>query len=124
MKKQLALIIEDDPDLSAIFARALRAADFETEIVRDGRQALARLADIQPVVVVLDLHLPHISGDKILHQIRADTRLAQTRVIVASADHVLADYLKIEADLVLVKPISFSQLRDLAIRLRPPDIIG
>lgn len=121
MNNQLAVIIEDDQDLSNIYARALRAAEFDIEIIRDGRQALVRLAELQPIIVILDLHLPHISGDKILQHIRSDPRLAQTQVIITSADHILADSLKLEADLVLVKPISFIQLRDLAARLRPPD---
>lgn len=124
MNNQLALIIEDDPYLSDIFARALRAAEFDIEVVRDGQQAFTRLDETQPVIVILDLHLPHMSGDKILHHIRTDPRLAQTRVIITSADHILADSLKLDADLVLVKPVSFIQLRDLATRLRPPDTAG
>ena len=49
MNNQLALIIEDDPDLSIIFAEALPAAEFETKIIQDGRVALACLAEDQPV---------------------------------------------------------------------------
>lgn len=124
MNNQLALIIEDDPYLSDIFARALRAAEFDIEIVQDGQQALTRLNETQPIIVILDLHLPHVSGDKILQRIRTDPRLVQTRVIITSADHILADSLKLDADLVLVKPVSFIQLRDLAIRLRPSDTTG
>jgi hypothetical protein len=40
-------------------------------------------------------------------------------VIVASADPVMAQSLSDQADLVLIKPISFSQLRDLANRFNP-----
>ena len=121
MTKQLAFIIEDDPDLSVIFAQALQAAEFETEIIRDGQLALTRLAETQPVVVVLDLHLPQVPGDQILHQIRKDTRLEQTKVIISTADPLLAETLQPEADLILIKPISFNQLRDLAFRLHPPN---
>jgi two-component system cell cycle response regulator DivK len=123
MTNPLALIIEDDYKLATIFAQALRMAEFEAEIVQDGKVALARLAVILPVVVVLDLHLPYVSGLEILRQIRADERLNQTQVIVATADAMMADSLRQEADLVLLKPISFSQLRDLAARLRPRDIV-
>jgi two-component system response regulator BaeR len=119
-----ALIIEDDPDLSVIFANALQAAEFETHVIQDGQVALAYLAKNQPVIVVLDLHLPHASGDDILHHIRSEARLAETRVIITTADPLMAEALRSEADLVLIKPISFSQLRDLAIRLRPPDTTG
>jgi DNA-binding response OmpR family regulator len=124
MTPPLALVIEDDPKLANIFAEALRAAEFEAEIVQDGQLALARLADIVPAVVVLDLHLPYISGKDILQSIRSDSRYNQTRVILATADPMMAEELRTEADLVLLKPISFTQLRDLASRLRPLDLFG
>jgi two-component system response regulator AdeR len=114
MSELLGLIIEDDDDLSVIFSEALQAAGFKTEIIQSGDQALARLAITTPDVVVLDLHLPRVAGMDILHQIRADARLAKTRVIVATAHPRMAESLRDEADLVLLKPISFSQLRDLA----------
>ena len=117
----LALIIEDDYDSATIFAEALRKAGYETEIIHDSNAALARLAATTPAVVVLDLHLPHTSGRDILHHIRVDARLADTRVILATADLILAESLHDESDLILIKPISFTQLRDLAKRLRPPD---
>jgi CheY-like chemotaxis protein len=114
MSKRLALIVEDDADLSTIFSEALKAAGFETEVALAGDTALARLAVTTPNVVVLDLHLPRVTGMDILHQIRADPRLTGTRVIVATAHPRMAESLRDEADLVLLKPISFSQLRDLA----------
>ncbi len=121
MTLPLALIIEDDPKLAHIFGEALRAAEFEAEIISDGHVAADRLAATIPAVVVLDLHLPEVSGEAILHQIRADERLAGTSVMVATADPHLAETLRNQADLVLIKPISFGQLRDLAKRLRPVD---
>lgn len=122
--KFLALIIEDDPKLAKIFSLALQAAEFQTEISRDGAIALTRLAEVVPNLIVLDLHLPHHSGQEILGRIRADARFAQTRVMLATADSRLAEALREEADLVLLKPISPGQLRDLAVRLRPPDTFG
>ena len=124
MTNPVALIIEDDLNLATIYAEALRMAEFETEIVHDGQTALARLTVTTPTVVLLDLHLPYVSGQTILQQIRADKRLAKTRVLLATADSLKAESLQGEADLVLLKPISFHQLRDLAKRLRPPDLMG
>jgi CheY-like chemotaxis protein len=102
-----------------IFAEALAAAQFETEVIRDGNAAAARLAVTRPDVVVLDLHLPNISGRELLEQIRGDARLTHTRVMLASADARMAQSMRKNADLVLLKPVSFSQLRDLAKRLCP-----
>lgn len=119
MSKRQALIVEDNVDLSVIFAEALQAAGFETNIVRDGAKAMERLRAAKPDIVILDLHLPHVSGKEILEQIRADQQLADLRVVIATADPQMADMLKGQSDLVLLKPISFTQLRDLAGRLAP-----
>jgi DNA-binding response OmpR family regulator len=115
----LALIIEDDIDQATIFAGALQAAGFDVEVIRDGGEGLRRLTAIVPDVVVLDLHLPRTSGADILDAIREDARLDKSRVIVATADPRMAEILDEKADLVLIKPISFVQLRDLAGRLKP-----
>lgn len=114
---KLALIIEDDYDASIIFAKALEVIGFKTDIIRSGDLAVEKLKTVVPSVVVLDLHLPHVVGTDILRQIRADERMAETRVIVASADPRMAELIQDMADLVLLKPTTFSQVRDLASRL-------
>ena len=114
-----ALIIEDDKDLGTIFAEAIKAAGYDTETIADGGQASLRLMQVTPSLVILDLHLPHVSGKELLQQIRADDRLTATSVIVTTADGRQAEDLLEEADFCLVKPISFSQLRELAKRLYP-----
>jgi two-component system cell cycle response regulator DivK len=114
----LALVIEDDTPHANLFSEALQKAGFEIEVIRDGQVAITRLAEITPALVVLDLHLPHVSGADILKQIRSDARLVKTRIVVASADPQMASMLRDKADLVLIKPISYFQLKELAIRLR------
>jgi CheY-like chemotaxis protein len=111
------LIVEDDEMLAEVFSLALQAGDFEIARAKDGPAALAWLAETAPDLVILDLHLPRISGPEILARIRADERLAQTKVILTTADYRLADTLRERADLVLLKPVSPDQLRTLASRL-------
>ena len=88
MNKPLAFVIEDDPDLSEIFAMTLRSSGFETEVFQDGQAALNRLAGTPPAVILLDLHLPRVTGNTILQNIRANALFAKTSVIVATADPV------------------------------------
>ena len=88
--KPLALIIEDDLDLSEIFSIALRSDGFETELVRDGKQALERLAGAPPAIILLDLHLPYVDGATILRAIHENERYADTGVIVTTADAQMA----------------------------------
>lgn len=113
-----ALVIEDDEDLATIFAKAVEAAEYEVEVIHAGDKAMERLDTIVPDIVILDLNLPFVSGVTILDRIRADEQMAKTRVILATANYGLAQSIEENADLVLVKPITFSQLRDLTGRLR------
>ena len=118
MTNPLALIIEDDDQLANIFSIAFQDAAFETEIVRDGRSALERLAQTIPSIVVLDMHLPHVSGKEILQYIRSEPTLTHVSVLLATADPGLAKQLENDVDLILIKPISFIHLRDLAKQFR------
>ena len=117
-EKPLAFVIEDDPEQQKIFSYAIKEAGYTVEVIGNGTDAMQRLNEATPALVILDLHLPVISGDEILRYIRTDERLTAISVILATADPLLAESLSAESDLVLLKPISFIQLRDLATRLR------
>ncbi len=117
-EKPISLIIEDDEDLSVIFSEALNAAGFSTEIIRNGQTAMTRLQAVTPSVVVLDMHLPQVAGTQILSFIRSEGRLNATSIVVTTADALMGDQVRETADFVLIKPISFGQLRDLTTRLR------
>jgi two-component system cell cycle response regulator DivK len=118
---QLALIIEDDEDLASIFAEALRGVGFDVELVADGRIAQERLTNgVPPFLILLDMHLPHISGaDLLMNIIRKDERFAKTVVIITTADARMGEAYTEQVDFVMIKPISFVQLRDLTSRLKP-----
>ncbi len=117
MSKPLALIIEDEADLSEIYSKALQSGGFETMAIRDGKKALEHLATASPNVIILDLHLPHMGGASILQHIRSNERLSKTAVIVTTADERQAEELHGQADLILLKPVSLNQLRELANRM-------
>lgn len=117
MHKPIAFIIEDDAKLGNVFSLALQLAQIDAELITDGKMALTRLSEITPDLIILDLHLPYVSGDEILRVIRANDRLAQVPVILATADSRQADYLQEQAEIVLLKPISPKQLAELAFRL-------
>lgn len=119
MTEPIALIVEDDEDINEIFCQALSAAGFATEVARDGRTALDFLDKNLPDIVILDLHLPNVSGETILKTIRSTPRLENVRVVLTTADAVAAEFLRSQADFVMVKPISYIQLRDLTKRLNP-----
>jgi CheY-like chemotaxis protein len=121
MTTPFALVIEDDELVVPIYVAAVTDAQYEPVVIRDGKEAVEKLQVIVPALVILDLRLPKVPGVRILQAIREDQRLANTRVIVVSADATLTEYVRERADLVLVKPVGYRQLREMAARLRPED---
>jgi len=118
MIKPVAFIIEDDPKLNHIALITLQA-DFEIETFIDGDSAIRRLDQLAPQLVILDLNLPGTPGREILNKIRGDERFMHTRVILTTADERQAETLTEEADIVLLKPVSPGQLKELALRIKP-----
>jgi CheY-like chemotaxis protein len=117
MSKPIALIVEDDVDAAYIFGLALQRAGFEVQVTHTGDQALELLESMVPTLVVLDLALPGVSGIVVLENIRNDLRLSKTFVILATAYAHLAQVVRDQSDLVLMKPVSCGQLCDLSKRL-------
>lgn len=117
-KKPQVFIVEDDPQLSNVFSLTLRS-QFDPHPIMDGAEALQRLAETTPDLILLDMNLPGASGLDIFNFLRSDSRFDRTRVILTTADALQAEVLKDRADLVLLKPVSPVQLRELAERLIP-----
>lgn len=119
MSKPLAFVIEDDFDAGQIMLEALRLSGYDVHLIQNGREAQQVLAAQVPALVALDLHLPKVDGEQLLAQIRSDNRLKNTRVMLVTADDRMAQRLESAANMVLLKPVSFSQIHRLAERLRP-----
>ena len=114
----LAVIVEDNDSVARVFRAAADRAGFQTEWIPDGQQALQRLAELTPDLVVLDVHLPFVSGREIMKHIRSNPRMTLTWVVVATADLAAARDLEQAADFVLEKPCGFTELYELAKKLR------
>lgn len=115
-----ALIIEDNKNMAAAFSEALILAGYDTGIALDGAVALSKLmVDPKPHLVILDLNLPNVRGGDILKAIRDSKQLKDIRVIIVSANDREAEAFRDTADLVLLKPVGFDQIKDIANRMLP-----
>jgi two-component system, response regulator len=85
------LLVEDNLDHVVITRQAVAAIlPCEVEVVCDGAKAAARLAETasaraRPDLILLDLHLPSLSGIEILRRVRSDPSYAGTPIIVLTA---------------------------------------
>ena len=104
------LLVEDDLELSESLSDILRYGGIECNVINDGQVALDWLDTHTPSAVVLDMHLPHVSGLDIMDYMRNNDRLKHLPVIVITADAGLVDILQGNAEMVLLKPVRYAQL--------------
>ncbi len=128
------LVVEDQPEIGAMLAGALRTEGFEVRLVADGREVLPLVRRWTPDLAILDLMLPGIDGFEVLRQLRAD--LGHLPVIILSARGEEADKIRgfrLDADQYVTKPFSLVELLERVhalLRRRPrpavntaPDVI-
>lgn len=82
MKK--ILVVEDEKALAEVLQDELTRHDFEVEIAVDGEEAMEKMTESHPDLVLLDLLLPKKSGFEVLEEMKADNTLRLIPVVVAS----------------------------------------
>jgi two-component system OmpR family response regulator len=105
------LIVEDEPDLAAALKSILDEAGFSADVAEDGDAGLTLALDEAYDLVVLDLMLPRLSGERVLEDLRARGR--NVPVLVLTARDLLADRVRLldrGADDYLVKPFEPAEL--------------
>lgn len=103
------LVVEDNELNLKLFCDLLRAHDYATEGVRDGREAVARAREFAPDLIVMDIQLPHVSGFELIVQLKADEALRRVPIMAVTAYAGREDEERIRAagaDAYVSKPIS------------------
>lgn len=118
MTRPFALIIEDDPNLGAIFKKTLENAGFDTVLDVAGNRYGAVLSTRQPALVILDLHLPYAAGAEILEDLRNRYPAQDLCIVIVTADLYQAKEQKAKGETVLIKPVSPARLIDIASRVK------
>ena len=109
MKKKV-LIIEDDRDLANLFKLVLEMSGFEANAVHDGTEGVDVLMNNPlPEAVMLDMHLPGVSGEQIFAMMTE--RGEAHRVVVCSADVQLVETYRSIGAKTITKPAPVSDLQ-------------
>lgn len=114
--KPVVLLVEDEPAIAETILYALGTEGFATRWAKTGRDGLAAVREVAPVLVVLDVGLPDASGFDICRELRRTH--ATLPVIFLTARNAEVDKivgLEIGADDYMVKPFS---PRELTARVR------
>ncbi len=85
------LIIDDDPASRDVMRRTLESSGHRVTLAEDGEQGIAKLGEMVPDLVLLDLMMPVMDGFAVLEQIRTDPRLDGVPVVVVTAKDLTAE---------------------------------
>jgi len=113
MMNELVAVVEDEDDIRALVAAALKKERFRVREHSDGRGLLVSLSTDRPDLLVLDVMLPDTDGFEICRRIRADKALSSIPIIILTARAEEADRilgLELGADDYVVKPFSPKEL--------------
>jgi len=121
------LLVEDNPMDADLTLRAFAKRKFANPVhlARDGEEALAWLprweaGEPTPLVILLDLKLPRVSGLEFLRRIKADKRWCNIPVVVLTSstdDLDISSAYQLGANSYIVKPVDFDKFMDVATQI-------
>ena len=79
-------LVEDEAPVRVALARLLRLANYEVFAYASGEEFLTGLAESMPLCVILDVHLPGLSGIEVQRRLRSDRAQVPVVFITASDD--------------------------------------
>jgi CheY-like chemotaxis protein len=107
------LVVEDEPALQKVLAMRLGMEGFEVRTASDGQEALDRIGEERPELVLTDLMMPVMDGAELTRRIKADPVLRDIPVMILTAlkeqrerDHLIS----LGADGFAAKPYSSPEL--------------
>ena len=120
------LVVEDEDALATLLDYNLGKEGFRVERAADGEEALLKIEEEPPDLIILDWMLPKVSGVEVCRQVRAGAETRRTPVIMLTARGEEADKVRgldTGADDYVVKPFAMGELtariRALLRRSRP-----
>lgn len=112
MSKRL-LVVDDEPNLLRAVAACLSAEGYGVVTARSGPEALARIAETVPDLIVSDIRMPGMDGYVLARQLHASSRTALVPIVFLTAKDETADRIagfRTGVDAYLTKPFEPDEL--------------
>ncbi|MCA9900574.1 MAG: response regulator [Ardenticatenaceae bacterium] len=111
--KNSILLVDDEPNLRELLRHMLEIGGFEVIEAEDGFDALDKLAENTPDMMILDVMMPNLDGVSLCKQLRATARFATLPIVMLSGKtqyHAVQEGLAAGANRYLCKPITVNEL--------------
>jgi two-component system response regulator VicR len=106
------LVVDDEPDTLELVKLVLESADFDAIIVNNGMEALARIDDEKPDLVLLDIMMPDMDGWDVFRKIKERNPTIPIAILTAKAQNIdkLLGLHVLKADDYITKPFGKNEL--------------
>jgi DNA-binding response OmpR family regulator len=109
------LVVDDNHDNVQILQTFLESRGYRVAAASDGRSALAKLEEVQPALVLLDVMMPGMDGWQVCRTIKNHPDFASVRVVMVTAKGGFEDKyegMRSGADDYVVKPVDLGELAE------------
>ncbi|MCF2491406.1 response regulator [Dyadobacter sp. CY347] len=105
-KEYRLLLVEDDEIFAADMSAKAKDSGFEVVVADTGRKAMELVQSFRPTAIILDMHLPDMSGDEVLKELKSDPKTKLIPVhTVSSGSYLDMDMVKEGAIGFMQKPV-------------------
>jgi DNA-binding response OmpR family regulator len=114
-KQETILIVDDNRDNVEILSAFLESRGYRAVAAQDGQTALAKLEEVQPSLVLLDVMMPGMDGWQVCRTIKRHPEFGSTRVVMVTAKGGYEDKfegMRSGADDYIVKPVDLKELEE------------
>jgi DNA-binding response OmpR family regulator len=109
------LVIDDDPSMLALLKRQLESAGYAVLLAEDGIVGGHLALNASPNLILVDVHMPYMSGYELVEALKTDSATWHIPVIFLSSDkHVEERTHVLRAEAYLEKPLDTGRLLELA----------
>ncbi len=110
-RRSRILVVDDEEDVRVLVARLLGAVGHEVESAADGAEALAKIGQQRPDLIVLDLLLPGVDGWEVLRQLQREPDPPPVVILTGRGDFAtLTRGVRAGASAYVIKPFRFHEL--------------
>jgi len=110
MSQETILVVDDEANIIALAKMYLEKEGYRVERAMDGAEALRKIDELQPALMVLDLMLPEVDGWEVCRRVRADSDLPIIMLTARDDDIDKIVGLELGADDYLTKPFNPREL--------------
>jgi len=82
------LVVDDEPDIVRVVVRIMEARDHTVRTAHDGFEALEKVREEPPEVIILDLNLPGMNGFEVCKRLRDDPATRAIPIVMMTAAYV------------------------------------